>query len=195
MVIIVLPAKMEKEISMESAVSSLFVRGKVPVDSEYWECTGRNSNSVGDANKTSDPKNFTEMNMVRGPLSDTGKAPISQASASSVVPFKEEQLKQLRAQCLVFLAFRNGLMPKKLHLEIALGNTFPKEKGGNISDGGHKEPLEHKGNEHFTKEQSSNADGLVSLGGSNSNRETESILQGYSSNRSLVGLKLTAQGS
>lgn len=51
MVIIVLPAKMEKEISMESAVSSLFVRGKVPVDSEYWECTGRNSNSVGDANK------------------------------------------------------------------------------------------------------------------------------------------------
>lgn len=67
--------------------------------------------------------------------------------------------------------------------------------GGNISDGGHKEPLEHKGNEHFTKEQSSNADGLVSLGGSNSNRETESILQGSSSNLSLVGLKLTAQGS
>lgn len=51
MIIIVLPAKMENEISMESAVSSLFVGGKVPVDSEYWECTGRNSNSVGDANK------------------------------------------------------------------------------------------------------------------------------------------------
>lgn len=28
---------------------------------------------------------------------------------------------------LWFSACRNGLMPKKLHLEIALGNVFPKE--------------------------------------------------------------------
>lgn len=48
-----LPAKMQKERSMEafSAVSSSFVEGKLPVDSEYWENTGRNSNSVADANK------------------------------------------------------------------------------------------------------------------------------------------------
>lgn len=32
---------------------------------------------------------------------DTGKSPVS-----SGMPFKEQQLKQLRAQCLVFLAFR-----------------------------------------------------------------------------------------
>ncbi|MED6119742.1 hypothetical protein PIB30_014606 [Stylosanthes scabra] len=45
--------------------------------------------------------------------------------------FGEQQLKQLRAQCLVYLAFRNRLTPKKLHLEIALGNTFSSE--GNTS--------------------------------------------------------------
>ncbi|KAI4317659.1 hypothetical protein L6164_025510 [Bauhinia variegata] len=57
----------------------------------------------------------------------TGKSPVSGSPASSAMPFKEQQLKQLRAQCLVFLAFRNGLAPKKLHLEIALGTTFPRE--------------------------------------------------------------------
>ncbi|XP_042420357.1 chromatin structure-remodeling complex protein SYD-like isoform X1 [Zingiber officinale] len=42
-------------------------------------------------------------------------------------PFREQQLKQLRAQCLVFLAFRNNLVPRKLHLEIALGASLAKE--------------------------------------------------------------------
>ncbi|XLS53910.1 hypothetical protein HN51_003665 [Arachis hypogaea] len=51
----------------------------------------------------------------------------STISGSSGVPFKEQQLKQLRAQCLVFLAFRNGLAPKQLHLEIALGTAFSRE--------------------------------------------------------------------
>jgi len=37
---------------------------------------------------------------------DTGKAPLPQAPMASGMPFKEQQLKQLRAQCLVFLAFR-----------------------------------------------------------------------------------------
>lgn len=37
---------------------------------------------------------------------DTGKFPVSQSTTSSGMPFKEQQLKQLRAQCLVFLAFR-----------------------------------------------------------------------------------------
>lgn len=59
--------------------------------------------------------------------------------------------------------------------------------GGNNYDGGHKEPHEHKGNEHFTKAQSSNVEGLVSFGRSNNNRETESIPQGSSSNLNLVG--------
>ncbi|XP_056173698.1 LOW QUALITY PROTEIN: chromatin structure-remodeling complex protein SYD [Syzygium oleosum] len=51
--------------------------------------------------------------------------------------FKEQQLKQLRAQCLVFLAFRNGMAPKPLHLDIALGNMHQKEGGsmdGNRSE-------------------------------------------------------------
>ncbi|KQK18704.1 chromatin structure-remodeling complex protein SYD isoform X2 [Brachypodium distachyon] len=45
-------------------------------------------------------------------------------------PFKEQQLKQLRAQCLVFLAFRNNMQPRKVHLEIALGGGPPTEGGG-----------------------------------------------------------------
>ncbi|KAM0917905.1 hypothetical protein ACQ4PT_009309 [Festuca glaucescens] len=45
-------------------------------------------------------------------------------------PFKEQQLKQLRAQCLVFLAFRNNMLPRKVHLEIALGICPPAEGGG-----------------------------------------------------------------
>ncbi|TVU24804.1 hypothetical protein EJB05_27263, partial [Eragrostis curvula] len=35
--------------------------------------------------------------------------------------YSQRQLKQLRAQCLVFLAFRNNMEPKKRYLEIALG--------------------------------------------------------------------------
>jgi hypothetical protein len=72
-----------------------------------------------------------------------------QPSAAPNMPFKEHQLKQLRAQCLVFLAFRyalscdrnsgffrlgtlihfgyccflcrNNMPPRKPHLDIALG--------------------------------------------------------------------------
>lgn len=48
-----------------------------------------------------------EMSMVRSAASrDTGKSPVHASSASTGMPFKEQQLKQLRAQCLVFLAFR-----------------------------------------------------------------------------------------
>lgn len=62
---------------------------------------------------------------------EVGAGVLSQASASSNMPFKEHHLKQLRAQCLVFLAFRNNLMPRKLHLEIALGGNYLKEDGTN----------------------------------------------------------------
>jgi len=46
------------------------------------------------------------MGMLRTAASrDTGKSPVIEASVSNM-PFKEHHLKQLRAQCLVFLAFR-----------------------------------------------------------------------------------------
>ncbi|XP_057834125.2 uncharacterized protein LOC131044739 isoform X2 [Cryptomeria japonica] len=45
-------------------------------------------------------------------------------------PFKDYQLKQLRAQCLVFLAFRNKIPPKTAHLEIALDINQTKIKVG-----------------------------------------------------------------
>ncbi|KAG2332464.1 hypothetical protein Bca52824_003644 [Brassica carinata] len=56
---------------------------------------------------------------------------------------------QLRAQCLVFLALRNGLMPKKLHIDIALGNVFPKD------DGFRRELLDQKGRTHSFSESGS----------------------------------------
>ncbi|KAK8455244.1 hypothetical protein SEVIR_4G112300v4 [Setaria viridis] len=59
------------------------------------------------------------------PNRNTGPSPMSHPSSN--IPFKEQQLKQLRAQCLVFLAFRNNLQPRKVHLEIALGRVPPAE--------------------------------------------------------------------
>uniref|UniRef100_A0A804PWX0 Chromatin structure-remodeling complex protein SYD n=1 Tax=Zea mays TaxID=4577 RepID=A0A804PWX0_MAIZE len=59
------------------------------------------------------------------PSRSTGPSPMSHISSNT--PFKEQQLKQLRAQCLVFLAFRNNLQPRKVHLEIALGRGPPAE--------------------------------------------------------------------
>ncbi|RLN13374.1 chromatin structure-remodeling complex protein SYD-like isoform X3 [Panicum miliaceum] len=59
------------------------------------------------------------------PNRNTGSSPMSHTSSNT--PFKEQQLKQLRAQCLVFLAFRNNLQPRKVHLEIALGRGPPAE--------------------------------------------------------------------
>ncbi|KAG2605134.1 hypothetical protein PVAP13_4NG113800 [Panicum virgatum] len=59
------------------------------------------------------------------PNRNTGSSPMSHTSSN--IPFKEQQLKQLRAQCLVFLAFRNNLQPRKVHLEIALGRGPPAE--------------------------------------------------------------------
>ncbi|XP_021304222.1 chromatin structure-remodeling complex protein SYD isoform X6 [Sorghum bicolor] len=59
------------------------------------------------------------------PSRSTGPSPMSHTSSNT--PFKEQQLKQLRAQCLVFLAFRNNLQPRRVHLEIALGRGPPAE--------------------------------------------------------------------
>ncbi|KAL0371132.1 UNVERIFIED_CONTAM: Chromatin structure-remodeling complex protein SYD, partial [Sesamum angustifolium] len=94
------------------------------------------------------PSSLPESNMVRATASrDSGKSPVPQASTAGL-PFKEQQLKQLRAQCLVFLAFRNGLMPKKLHLEIALGNFYTKE------DGARRDHVDQKGKEQFISDPS-----------------------------------------
>ncbi|KAM0889728.1 hypothetical protein ACQ4PT_027514 [Festuca glaucescens] len=50
-------------------------------------------------------------------------------SSRPAAAFTQPQLKQLRAQCLVFLAFRNQLEPRKVHLEIALGGCVPAVQG------------------------------------------------------------------
>lgn len=56
----------------------------------------------------------TEMSMLRSAtFRDAGKSPIPQALPFSGLPFKEQHLKQLRAQCLVFLAIRS-VEPKSL---------------------------------------------------------------------------------
>ncbi|XP_054807322.1 chromatin structure-remodeling complex protein SYD isoform X1 [Prosopis cineraria] len=111
----------------------------------------------------------TEMAMPRQsvPSRDTGKSPVLPQPASSSTPFKEQQLKQLRAQCLVFLAFRNGLPPKKLHLEIALGTTFSRE------DGSRKELIDQKG-KSLSSNETNNAPGmLMPFGGLNNVRTTD----------------------
>ncbi|CAI8610581.1 unnamed protein product [Vicia faba] len=97
---------------------------------------GGSSTTLSDGHKISQTgrqNNGLEMSMLRQGVHprDTGKSPIPAAAASSAMPFKENQLKQLRAQCLVFLAFRNGLPPKKLHLDVAFGTFFSREDGSN----------------------------------------------------------------
>uniref|UniRef100_A0ACD5V8R8 Uncharacterized protein n=1 Tax=Avena sativa TaxID=4498 RepID=A0ACD5V8R8_AVESA len=63
-------------------------------------------------------------------LPNRNVGPYQTSHTSPNTPFKEQQLKQLRAQCLVFLAFRNNMPPRKVHLEIALGVGPPSEGGG-----------------------------------------------------------------
>ncbi|XP_007035456.2 PREDICTED: chromatin structure-remodeling complex protein SYD isoform X1 [Theobroma cacao] len=121
------------------------------------EHEGGSSNVLADANKIAQvgrQNSASEMTMLRATAPrDTGKSPVSQSATFSGMPFKEQQLKQLRAQCLVFLAFRNGLMPKKLHLEIALGNIYPKEVGD--TDGPRKELIDTRGKAQTSNEPSS----------------------------------------
>ncbi|XP_057803302.1 chromatin structure-remodeling complex protein SYD-like [Salvia miltiorrhiza] len=106
------------------------------------------SSLVTNANMSSFQASLAEQNLTRTAGSrDTGKSPAPQASNAGL-PFKEQQLKQLRAQCLVFLAFRNGLMPKKLHLEIALGDIYSKE------DGTRRDLLDQKGKEQLVHDAS-----------------------------------------
>ncbi|XP_078434053.1 uncharacterized protein LOC144705318 [Wolffia australiana] len=87
---------------------------------------------------------------------EVGEATTSQPSASNM-PFKEHHLKQLRAQCLVFLAFRNNVPPRKLHLEIALGERYPKE------DGNHQGSIEIRGKSMPSQEHGHNPESAGSL--------------------------------
>ncbi|XAR60396.1 DNA helicase [Bertholletia excelsa] len=143
------------------------------------EHDGGSLNMLPNANKmvqSGVPGNIPQVNMFRGAAPrDGGKSLMSQASGVLNMPFKEQHLKQLRAQCLVFLAFRNGLMPKKLHLEIALGNFLPKEEGSR------KELIDHKGKELSTNDPSNLPEEAILPGRVNNVRETEVVPQGSSS--------------
>ncbi|XP_024989760.1 chromatin structure-remodeling complex protein SYD isoform X4 [Cynara cardunculus var. scolymus] len=156
------------------------------------EQEGRFPNVMANSSKTVQggiSNNVAEMGMFRTDASrDTGKLPVLQApSVGPSMPFKEHHLKQLRAQCLVFLAFRNNLMPKKLHLEIALGNFFPKE------DINSKEQIDQKGKEHSIGGQSISHE--VGMPSSRiDNRETERTGPGYSSSGFISETNLLKEG-
>ncbi|KAF7012246.1 hypothetical protein CFC21_026455 [Triticum aestivum] len=47
--------------------------------------------------------------------------PSTARPAGAAAAYTQPQLRQMRAQCLVFLAFKNQMEPRKRHLEIALG--------------------------------------------------------------------------
>ncbi|XP_040374993.1 chromatin structure-remodeling complex protein SYD isoform X7 [Rosa chinensis] len=163
--------------------SPMHYGGTLPSTGKAMELDGGNTNLLSDANKTVQAgrqNNAAEMSVVRSAASrDTGKSPVHVASASSGMPFKEQQLKQLRAQCLVFLAFRNGLLPKKLHLEIALGNTSPKEEnsGGN-TDGPRKDFVDHKGKAQSSNEPNNNSDASMPFGRLNHETDKSAVSSG-----------------
>eukprot|EP00258_Populus_trichocarpa_P047597 XP_024463616.1 chromatin structure-remodeling complex protein SYD isoform X3 [Populus trichocarpa] len=119
----------------------------------------------------------SELTMIRSTSPrDVGKSPVFQGSALSGMPFNEQQLRQLRAQCLVFLAFRNDLMPKKLHLDIALGNAVSKD-GGTL-DGPRKELIDYKGKAQSSNESTSIPEVLMSCGRLNNAKESDKVLPG-----------------
>ncbi|KAK2995301.1 hypothetical protein RJ640_010907, partial [Escallonia rubra] len=80
------------------------------------EHEGGISNSLAIGDKTIQDgirNNVTEMPILRSAAPrDTGKSPLSPAPTPHGMPFKEQHLKQLRAQCLVFLAFRDVIDQK-----------------------------------------------------------------------------------
>ncbi|KAI9115171.1 hypothetical protein K1719_014184 [Acacia pycnantha] len=132
------------------------------------EHDGGSTATLADAHKVAQigrQNSATESALPRpsGPPRDTGKSPVSSALVSSSTPFREQQLKQLRAQCLVFLAFRNGLPPKKLHLEIALGTTFSREDGSR----------DQKGKSQSSNEPNNASGMMMPFGGLNNMRPTD----------------------
>lgn len=142
-------------------------RGEETSAGKVSEQDGGSSHRVGSTYK------MVQGSGSQGPQPNCGKLPIA---ASSGMPFREQHLKQLRAQCLVFLAFRNGLVPRKLHLEIALGENCSKE-GGNI-DAISRELNDQKGIILTSKDPTSISEATTALPRSGDIRETEKIAPG-----------------
>ncbi|KAK7264579.1 hypothetical protein RJT34_32188 [Clitoria ternatea] len=111
------------------------------------------------------------------PSRDTGKSTVPS------MPFKEQQLKQLRAQCLVFLAFRNGLAPKKLHLEIALGTSLSREDGS------------QKGKSQSLNEPGNSSGVMMPFGGLSNVRQTDKIPSGSSSAGKIIESDTSLKGT
>ncbi|EEF45471.1 chromatin structure-remodeling complex protein SYD [Ricinus communis] len=156
------------------------------------ENDGGSSNIFADANKIIQggrQNNNSEMTMLRGTTPrDMGKFVVSQPGN----PFKDQQLKQLRAQCLVFLAFRNGLVPKKLHLELALGNIFPKD--GSNSEGPRRELIDHRGKAQSPLEPTSIPEVSMPFGRLNNAKESDGVSPGTScTGRFLDGNSLSKE--
>ncbi|CAK8563616.1 unnamed protein product [Lathyrus sativus] len=133
----------------------------------------------------------SEMTMLRQGVHprDTGKSPVPAAAASSTMPFKENQLKQLRAQCLVFLAFRNGLPPKKLHLDVAFGTFFSREDGSN------KDLNEPKGKSQSFNEPGNTPGVIVPFGSSSNLRQTDKNPSGSSSAGKFLEAESLSKGT
>ncbi|KAI3908370.1 hypothetical protein MKX01_027392 [Papaver californicum] len=155
--------------SMETAVKTSSVEpssSRGATDSEHRKSALMNDSESNISEKALEAQFDQQGSGSQGPQSketiDTAKAPTFHPPVSPGMPFKEHHLKQLRAQCLVFLAFRNGLMPRKLHLDIALGEPNPREGGG--SDGTRNERSECKGKEISVKEPSSGNEATAVLG-------------------------------
>ncbi|KAI3983237.1 hypothetical protein MKX01_013304 [Papaver californicum] len=170
--------------AMDSAVKSSSVEpssNRGATDSEHRKSALMNDSESNISEKALEAQFDQQGSGSQGPQSkentDTAKAPTFRPPVSSGMPFKEHHLKQLRAQCLVFLAFRNGLMPRKLHLDIALGEPNPREGGG--SDGTRNEQSECKGKEISVKEPSSGNEATAVLG--RPSDMSERILPGSSS--------------
>ncbi|CAI0627013.1 unnamed protein product [Linum tenue] len=138
-------------------------------------------NDGGSSNILGDPTRFSQFGcgfndtcnycQATAASRDTGKSPISQGNASPGMPFREQQLRQLRAQCLVFLAFRNGLAPKRLHLEIALGSIINRD--GKNAEAIRRELVDHKGKS--SNEQTNFPGVATSFAWANSARETDKV--------------------
>ncbi|XP_017245995.2 chromatin structure-remodeling complex protein SYD isoform X2 [Daucus carota subsp. sativus] len=178
--------KMNKDRNMEpfSSASSLDVPSDKGTFGNALEYEGGNLNTSGNDSSLVQGgmlNNVTEMGVLRS----TGKLPISQSPSAPIMPFKEQHLKQLRAQCLVYLAFRNGLKPKKLHLDFALGNFFPKEEGPS------KDMVDHKGKEQLFDGTSKSSDVPTPFGRQDNSRESENMRLDPSSIGLLSDVKLT----
>ncbi|KAH7655982.1 DNA helicase protein [Dioscorea alata] len=171
-----LPSKLNKERNFETSLNSqaldkgkdaIVLEGRMGSASHVAD-TSPAYLSSGKSSETHERENKDALRRPSGNDNGTGVWP--QAFAPSNMPFREHHLKQLRAQCLVFLAFRNNLIPRRLHLEIALGGSFPKEDRG--ADASSKEPINsHDGSGLLVKP---NDNARAQPGSSSGGMETDS---------------------